>query len=754
MSSFWGVFWVDASSCQNAKHSFAKIAKIGGVEPNENAAKHWLSSLQQSWLLLIDNADDDKIDVTRYFPGGEGGVILITTRNPSNRGYGTEGSRFFHFDQLETEEASDLLLAAAVFPRPWGVPTRKYADRVAQILGYLPLALVHAGKAILDKLCSLSDYPEYYERTWNKIRRSRSRSLSRGREDDYPSDMKVYSSYEMIYIGLESKNDRRSRDALEMLKTFSFFHWENIDFDIIKNAAMNPRREREDARAKKRAAKAVIVHPRPKTWKKSFHEWVAALMESLTRPGVILPAVLRDEDDNPFDEDRLRSALSLLVRLGMLTLHDESNSYWMHPLVHTWVRQRPETSTAEQAIWCQAAATVLAQSVFFQAPRAHTAQDEMSKRQIYPHVENVRRFQGEIRKRFEENQRVLHWPWTWKWLTPRPSFGSLQANEYAKFSLVYLHCGYWAKAEGLQLQVKDYLFANLGPDSEYGIAIALLLSNNYVLQTRNNEARVLQYQVLESAKSYYGPHHPTTLQIMDTLGATCLLGSRFREADRLHTEVIEKLSKLEGVGPEHESTLTALDNLSKVKLRYFDHEKAFELQLQAYEGMLRLLDPTHQKILEAKDNLAGIYGFMGEGHLPLALRMSEEVLHTRIKKLGREHPLVLKSKLTVAKIKIAMNQFDDAEQLFLEGLPAAERNLGEHHLGTLTARTWLGHLYWRQGRYSEAQVIWEDVIQKQNYELSKRADGEHTDRSKWHFCYSIFIFFLRRKVWLVTISPI
>ena len=402
----------------------------------------------------------------------------------------------------------------------------------------------------------------------------------------------------------------------------------------------------------------------------------------------------------------------------------------MHPLVHTWVQQRPETSTAELAIWCQAASTVLAQSIFLQAPRAYTAQDERFKRQIHPHVEHVRRLQEEITKRLEDNQRALDWPWPFIWPITRQGLQRFQARDYAEFSLVYLHCGYWTKAEELQLQVKDYIFANVGPDSKYGIDIALLLSHNYVLQTRNNEARVLQYRILESAKTYYGPDHATTLQIMDTLGRTCLLCSRLREADRLHKEVIKKLSKMEPFGPEHENTYTAVDKLAKVRLRYFDIEEAVRLQEMAYKGMKRILGPMNKKTLEAQDNLAGIYGFLGEQHLPVALQMSEEVVQIRLEELGREHPETLQSKLTLAKIKTAMNQFDEAEKIFLEGLPVGERNLGEAHLGTLVARTWHGHLYWRQGRYAEAAAVWEDVIQKGSYEQSKRGEGEHGDRSK------------------------
>ena len=41
---FWGVFFVDGSSQKNASSSYAEIATLGGVEPNEKAAKNWLTT--------------------------------------------------------------------------------------------------------------------------------------------------------------------------------------------------------------------------------------------------------------------------------------------------------------------------------------------------------------------------------------------------------------------------------------------------------------------------------------------------------------------------------------------------------------------------------------------------------------------------------------------------------------------------------------------------------------------------------------
>lgn len=62
-SSFWGIFWIDGKSEETIRHTFTNIAKIGGVEPNELAAKNWLANLAYPWLLLIDNANIRDMDL-------------------------------------------------------------------------------------------------------------------------------------------------------------------------------------------------------------------------------------------------------------------------------------------------------------------------------------------------------------------------------------------------------------------------------------------------------------------------------------------------------------------------------------------------------------------------------------------------------------------------------------------------------------------------------------------------------------------
>ncbi len=165
-SRFWAVFTIDASSPGNAQQSFIAIAKACGTDPNERAAKSWLSSSDRPWLLLIDNADDTNLEIERYFPDGEHGLTLITTRNPNVKMHGTIGRRYYHFDKFEDDEASELLLRAADNHEPRTSNIMRMASAITEKLGALPLALIHAGNAIKAKSCELNNYIAYYERSW------------------------------------------------------------------------------------------------------------------------------------------------------------------------------------------------------------------------------------------------------------------------------------------------------------------------------------------------------------------------------------------------------------------------------------------------------------------------------------------------------------------------------------------------------------------------------------------------------------
>ena len=680
--------------------------------------KYWLSNLEDPWLLIIDSGDDPKMPIEEYFPGGERGHILLTTRVPDFRVHGTVGSRFFHFEKLKNDDANELLLKAAGEPRPWGSETRTWAAIITEALGFLPLALVHAGRAIMNHLCTLADYPMYYKRSFRRIRRARSVSNHRG---DQHINMNVYSSYEIIYRGFEAKETEEARDAIELIRLFSFFHCENIRVDMLIKAATTPKIEREAQEEERQREKAVNSDSRSKTWAETFGDVKFVIFAFLLRDrsAPVLPNVLRDLELAPFDNLRLRVALQELAQMSLITYNHTNDSYSMHPLVHTWVRERPEISTAEQAIWCQAAATTLGQAILL-PPLGGTEADEDLRRDLLPHVNHVQDCLIEIGERIVENQKTRKKPWP----VIGPRFDKTQAVRLEKFSRVYAQCGYWDEAERLQVKVKDFVCGMLGLEHPSATNIMLALSGTYWQSGRGNEAADLQYRVLQICIKWLGEDNHKTFKVMDTLGMSRRLQGRFTEALELHSAAMNGMIKL--LGKDHEDTLKATDNLGRVHHKCLRYEEARKLHSTAVAGMKKVLGLAHLDTLSAMDNLAMTYLEIGGLVLYPAHKLMLHVVEYRKRKLGKEHPYTLWAICHFARVKCALGHHDEAEHLIRTALLIAERNLGENHIGILFGRIYLGQVLVRQQRYDEAENTFINVIERHK-QMVVAGKGQHPD---------------------------
>ena len=739
------MFYINASSTENAKHTYASIAKNVGRDPNELEAKTFLAELDKPWLLIIDNADDPKMDLEDYFPEGERGVVLVTTRNPHNRWQGTFGQRYYEFEKLEKEAASDLVLKSACEPSPWKSSAMAAAANIAEALCFLPLALIQAGKAVMKRLCTLETYLDFYHRSWQRIRRARSASRDPTVKDEM-FNMNVYSSYEILFRGLESTNAPATQDAVELLKMFSFLSNEEIRLDFLTTAVTHPRlKEQHDkevaANNPKKESLGEQLRTRPV--KQSLKEWiiwaVGEIQMDRSRP--VLPAVLRDEDRESFDEDRLTDALDQLTQVSLISYHQNINSFSMHPLIHTWVRERPQMSTGDQAIWCQAAITTLTQSILL-PPLDTTASAESLRRHLLPHVRHVQKCQSGIYLRLQENRTLRRKPLP----VPSPCFGKRHVWELAKFAWVYFQNGFFDEAEPLQLKVQQFVCGTLGMGHPSGRITTLFLAATYWHQTRTNKAAQLQEEVLKACESLLGPDHYQTLKDMDTLGASRCFQGRFRESRQLHERAITGMNKL--LGPTHEDTLIAMDNLGKVVWRYFEYDEAKGLHAKAVDGLTKAknIGPTHEKTLGAKENLAIAHlDSMGNLVHPTdeqphpAHELMLEVLDERTEKLGKDQPYTLLAKCDLARVKSALGDPIEAERLLRATLPIAQRKLGENHFGTLMGKTYLAQTLVRQKRYDEAERMFTEITEQSRYASAARDDGEHPDRilAMWYLvtCY-------------------
>jgi hypothetical protein len=157
------VFWIDASSEEDAEINFASLGQQMGRGATFTGGMRWLSQCTKPWLLVIDNADAPEMDVWKYFPVGGSGHILITTRDPGAEIYATVGH--IRLSGLEPEDAVNLLLKTA-FPKDESPSpnsdNRRTAQKIASELGYLALAIANAGTSIRRNIYTLEMYLRHY----------------------------------------------------------------------------------------------------------------------------------------------------------------------------------------------------------------------------------------------------------------------------------------------------------------------------------------------------------------------------------------------------------------------------------------------------------------------------------------------------------------------------------------------------------------------------------------------------------------
>ncbi|KAL8673000.1 MAG: hypothetical protein Q9168_002561 [Polycauliona sp. 1 TL-2023] len=324
-----------------------------------------------------------------------------------------------------------------------------------------------------------------------------------------------------------------------------------------------------------------------------------------------------------------------------------------------------------------------------------------------------------------------------------------KAQQYARFSRLYFECGRFQDAADLQEQVKEYAVNMLGLDDERTTLILLALSGTYVTLTRVNDAIILQKQALETCEFALGPEHPRTLKVMDMLGKCECLRGRFKEARKLHEDALAGMQEV--LPANHHDIFLAMDNLGVVSHRYFQYDKAEHLHTQAVAGLTNALGKEHPDTLFAQENLAMTCLEMtlnfgqeidheqalekGADSLQKAYTLELEVFETRRRNMGKENNWTLWAICNLARIKSSLGYLDEAEADMRAALEIGIRNLGDTHFGIMFGKTHLGRVLATQGRYQEAEDIFQDVIVKGSYDKGSRAEGETPDQllAVWYY---------------------
>jgi tetratricopeptide (TPR) repeat protein len=120
-------------------------------------------------------------------------------------------------------------------------------------------------------------------------------------------------------------------------------------------------------------------------------------------------------------------------------------------------------------------------------------------------------------------------------------------------------------------------------------------------QGKLQEAEAMYQQALAGYQKVLGPDHTSTLAAINNLGTLYSRQGKLQEAEAMHQQALAGYQK--ALGPDHTSTLTAIDNLGTLYLDQGKLQEAEAMYQQSLAGYKKVLGPDHHITRQIFDTL-------------------------------------------------------------------------------------------------------------------------------------------------------
>jgi tetratricopeptide (TPR) repeat protein len=590
--------------------------------------------------MIIDNVDDPSINLFSLIPKARNCHVIITTRDSTRLGLTNPYNRHVVGD-LDEKASIELLLRLSSCRI--NDANTVLASQIAEELGYLPLALTHAG-GYISIHGGLSSYLE----TYRKSRREMLEHLPPGLPSNY--NLAVAATIEMSFTRLPHRN----RDILHIL---SQFQAASIAEAIIVKAA--------------EGGFARMTWPSAITLPTGMEECVDTLVRMFCPNG-------------RWSQHDFNQLIQPCLQYSLLRSRENEKMgryFSMHPLVQSWLRlqTRENGGPSKQDLFVRllASSITIGQNYeyikFSQVLRPHIESlDEKSvkwtgDKHAFRHVlyenadysraldylescaEDERKFVG------EEHQETL--------------------ISMHNLSFYYSLVGKYTEALKMGVKAVELRQRILGDEHPDTLSSMHGLSLRYSQVGRYAEALEMGEKVTELHHKTLGAEHPQTLRSMHNLSIAFTQVGRYAEALEMGEKVMGLDQKI--LGEEHPETLGSMHILSICYSEVGRYVEGLEMGEKATGLYQKTLGNEHPDTLRSMSSLSTCYYAVGRHAEALDLGLKVMKLFESI--LGKEHPETLEMVAVMMPYYYASGKYDEALPLALNALDSCRRVLGLEH---------------------------------------------------------------------------
>ena len=652
--------------------------------------KTWLANTRRSWLLVIDNADNHDIDYASFFPSGNEGSIIMTTRKPQYHDYATFECEE-NLDHLDLRDATLLLFKAARIEESSFEENLDAAEKVVQVLGFHTLAILQAGAFIKLRFGSLEDYSILFKEQEEQL-------LKYCPKQDQSTYGSVYKTFEVSATHLKSSPDQSATDALSLLHILGFVHFQDIPELIFSRAREEAIAIRED----------------------SYNGWSPDEIYNLSELQICrLPPIMMVGNGITTDSFRWRwrKALNLLESYSIIKLCviGENLSFSIHPLAHTWTRIRLDLASRKEGWRIAGSLIVLSMrgnnyDMFHEKLRSHVEAylkhphfgyiGEMTELESCQTHYYICRLLSGLRD-FSKLRSLL------QLLETLEVWRSASGESSLRIQTLVANC---YMEEGDHKTAVELLERVVKSDGSKSLSRQIYLSRAYRDGKQYQKAVDLLEQIVEIRERTEVTASTSFLRSQHELGRACMENGQLEKAIPILESVVEIRKKK--LLPTHPERLISEHEVGKAYLENGQLKRAVTILESVVEVGKRILMSTHPHRLTSEHELGRAY-IEGE-QFGRAAELFEHVVGIREQTLALDDSSRLASQYNLARAYIGMESghYERAAELLEQVVKMEKITLAPDDPSRLASQYYLARAYigMGSGHYGEAAELLKQVV--------------------------------------------